>query len=104
MVSLPGTELKSRGFKPSRRDGILRAIKIRKRSHVVRFYGMLKCLDVSQILNRQNCHSFVHSSYLPRISLLVGLPESSGGRVSSYHQPASSQWLSMFTYYPGDEQ
>jgi hypothetical protein len=39
----------------------------------------------------QNSHSFVHSSYLPQMSVLVGLPESCGGRVRSYHQPAP--WL-----------
>jgi hypothetical protein len=61
------------------------------------------------ILNRQNSHFFVHSSSLPQMSLLVGLPESSGGWVRSYPQPASSSsaaaaWLSMLTYYPGDEE
>jgi hypothetical protein len=36
---------------------------------------------------------------LPQMSLLVGLPESSGGRVRSYPQLAlSSPWLSMLTY------
>jgi hypothetical protein len=59
------------------------------------------------MLNRQNSHSFVHSSSLPQMSLLVGLPESSGGWVRSYPQPASSAaaaWLSMLTYHPGDEE
>jgi hypothetical protein len=51
--------------------------------------------------DRQNSHSFVHSSYLPQMSVLVVLPESSGGRVRSYPQPASSPWLSMLTYRPG---
>jgi hypothetical protein len=54
--------------------------------------------------DRQNSYSFVHSSYLPQMSLLVGLPESSGGWVRSFLQPASSPWLSMLTYHPGDEQ
>jgi hypothetical protein len=60
--------------------------------------------------DRKNSHSFVHSSYLPQMSQLVGLPESSGGRVRSYPQPASSSspppppWLPMYTYHPGDEQ
>jgi hypothetical protein len=43
------------------------------------------------------------------MSLLIGLPESSGGRVRIYLQPvssssSSSSWLSMFIYHPGDEQ
>jgi hypothetical protein len=43
---------------------------------------------------------------LPQMSLLVGLSESSGGRVRSYPQPASSSlpWLSVLTYNPGDKQ
>jgi hypothetical protein len=54
--------------------------------------------------NRQNSHSFVHSSYFPQMSLLEGLPESSSGRVRSYPQPASSPpWLCTITYHPGDE-
>jgi hypothetical protein len=58
------------------------------------------------ILKRPNPHYFVHSSYLPKMSLPVGLPQSSGGRDSSYHQPASSSspWFSMLTYHLGDEQ
>jgi hypothetical protein len=61
--------------------------------HVKRF------VDVSQILNTQNSHSFVHSSYL--------LPDDSAGRTArvvvaggqnrSFPQPASSSsspWLS----------
>jgi hypothetical protein len=32
----------------------------------------------------KNYHSFVHSSYLPHMSLLIWLPESSGGRVKIY--------------------
>jgi hypothetical protein len=39
---------------------------------------ILRCVkDTSSIsgTDRQNSHSFVHSSYLPQMSLLVGLPE-----------------------------
>jgi hypothetical protein len=56
--------------------------------------------------DRQNSHSFVHSSYFPQMSLLVGLLVSSGRQVS-YPQPSSSSsspWLSMLTCHPGDEQ
>jgi hypothetical protein len=40
------------------------------------------------------------------ISLKVGkLPESSGGRVRNYSQPASSSpWVFKFIYHLGDEQ
>jgi hypothetical protein len=46
------------------------------------------------------------------MSLLVGLLESSGGRVRSFTQPASSSsssspppppWLLVLIYHPGDE-
>jgi hypothetical protein len=54
--------------------------------------------------DRQNAHSF-HSSYLPQMSLLLGLPENCGGRVRSYPQPIySSPCFSMLTYHPGGEQ
>jgi hypothetical protein len=47
----------------------------------------------------------VHFSYFPQISLLVELAESSGGRVRSYYQPASSSpWPSMLTHHSGYEQ
>jgi hypothetical protein len=37
------------------------------------------------------------------MSLLAGLPESSGGSIRSYPQPASSSspWMSMLTYHTG---
>jgi hypothetical protein len=41
------------------------------------------------------------------MSLLIGLPENSGGRARSYSQPAlssSSSWLSILAYHLGDEQ
>jgi hypothetical protein len=90
-----------RGFKPGRDDGCLRAIKIRStpssrmgsksgRSHVIRFYGILKIPWGISDTDRQNSHSFVHSSYLPQMSLQVGQRKSSGGRIRSYPQPASS--------------
>jgi hypothetical protein len=50
----------------------------------MRFYGMLKIPFGISDTDRQNSHSFIHSSYLPQMSLLVGLPESSGGQVRSY--------------------
>jgi hypothetical protein len=54
--------------------------------------------------DRQNSHSFVHSPYLPQMSLLVGMPENSGVRVRSNSQTVlSSPWLSMLAYHPGDE-
>jgi hypothetical protein len=56
---------------------------------------MLKIPSGISDTDRKNSHSFFHSSYFPQMSLLVGLPESSGGRVRSYAQPASSSpWLS----------
>jgi hypothetical protein len=52
----------------------------------------------------QNSHSFVHSSYFTQMSLLVGLPEISGGRVRSYPQPVSSPpWLFVVTCQTGYE-
>jgi hypothetical protein len=72
------------GSDPTENEGFLRAIKIRstpsfgwevrRRSHVVRFYGMLKIPWGISDTDRQNSHSFEHSSYLPQMSLLVGLP------------------------------
>jgi hypothetical protein len=59
-------------------------------------------VDVSKILNTQNSHSFVHSSYSLYMSLTVGLPASSGRQVRSYLQPAtSSPRLCMLTYHRG---
>jgi hypothetical protein len=115
VVNVFATGSKGRGFKPGRGDGFLRAIKIRSTSsfgwevkpevHVVRFYGMLKIpCDISDT-DRQNSHSSVHYFCLPHMSLLVGVPGSSSGRVRSYPQPASSSssssWLSMLTYHTG---
>jgi hypothetical protein len=39
---------------------------------------------------------------LPKISLLIGLPESSGGEFRSYPElELLSPWLSTLTYHPG---
>jgi hypothetical protein len=63
---------------------------------------MLKILWGISDYDRQNSNFFAHSSYLPQMSLLAGLPESSGERVRNYPQQASSSpWLSMLTYHPG---
>jgi hypothetical protein len=71
----------------------------------LRFYGMLKIPWGISDNDTQNSHSFVRPSYFPQMSVLVGLSESSGGRVRSYTQPASSSpWLSMLRYHPRDEQ
>jgi hypothetical protein len=69
---------------------------------MVRFYGMLNILCGISGTDRQNPYSVVHFSYLPQMYLLLGLSESSGGRVSNHPQPSSSSsWLSMLTYHPG---
>jgi hypothetical protein len=47
---------------------------------------------VSQILIDKILTPSSHSFYLPQMSLMAGLPESSGGRVRSYPQLASSPW------------
>jgi hypothetical protein len=80
------------GFKPSRGDGFLMAINIRSTpSFGWEVKPEVPCrkrrsVDVSKILSTRNFHSFVHSSYLLQISLLVGLPESCGRQVMSYPQ------------------
>jgi hypothetical protein len=72
------------GSDPTESEGFLRAIKIlstpsfgwdvSRRSHFVKFYGMLKIPWGISDTDRQNSHSFEHSSYLPQMYLLVGLP------------------------------
>jgi hypothetical protein len=105
VVSVLATGTKSRGFKPDRGDGFLRAIKI----HSTPSFGWevkpeIPCRNILWHV-KDLLRSFAHSSYLPQMSLLVGLPESSGGRVRSYPQTVSSPpRLSMLTYHPGDEQ
>jgi hypothetical protein len=99
--SVLATGPKGRGFKPGRGDGFLRAIKICSTpsfgwevkpevSYRKILWHVKDPFEVFQILKKQNSHSFIHSSYLPQMSLLVGLPESSGGRVRSYPQPPTS--------------
>jgi hypothetical protein len=113
VVSVLATGPKGCWFRPCLGDGFLRAKKSAahfpsdgRRSHVVRFCGLLKIPWGISDTDRQKSCSLVHFSYIPQISVLVGLPESSGGRVRSYPQPASSSspWLSMLTYHPGNEQ
>jgi hypothetical protein len=109
VVSVLTTGLKGRGL-----DGFLTAIQIRSTPSFGwevkpdvpcrKIYGMLKIPWGISDADMQNSHSFFHSSYLPQMSLVVGLPESSGGRVRSYPQPASSPWLFTLAYHPGDEQ
>jgi hypothetical protein len=95
VVSVLATGPKGRGFKHGRGDGFLRAIKIRSTPSIgwevkleVPCHKILR--HVKDSLRYQNSHSFVSSFYLPQVSVLVGLPESSDGRVRSYPQPASS--------------
>jgi hypothetical protein len=112
VVSVLATGPKGRGFRPGRGDGFLRAIKIRStpffgwevKPEVLCRNGMLKIPWDISYTSMQNSHSSFSSSYLPKMSLLVGLPESSGGRVRSYPERASSlPSLSMLTYHPADE-
>jgi hypothetical protein len=101
------------GFKPGRGDAFLRSIKIRNtpsfgwevtpeipsRNILRHVKNPLRYLryGIGKILT--------HSSISPtccQMSLLVGQPESSGGRVRGVPQPVSSSpWLSMLTYHPG---
>jgi hypothetical protein len=106
VVSVLATGPKGRGFRPGRGDGFLRAIKIRSthffgwevKPEVLCRNGMLKIPWDISYTSMQNSHSSCSSSYLPKMSLLVGLPESSGGRVRSYPERASSlPSLSMLT-------
>jgi hypothetical protein len=54
------------------------------------FTACIRSVDVSKIVNKRNSHSFVHSSSFPLMSLLVGLPDSSGIRVRNYPLQALS--------------
>jgi hypothetical protein len=95
VFSVLATGPKGRGFKPSRGDGFLRAIKNRSTPSFGRKVKpeVSRCKILRHVkkipwgisdTNRKNFNSLVHSSYLPQISMLVGLPETSGGRVRSY--------------------
>jgi hypothetical protein len=79
MVSVLATGPKGCGFEPGQGDGFLRAIKIRStpssrlgskagRSHVVRFYGMLKNLSPTG-MDRLNSHFLRPSPTAPEASL-----------------------------------
>jgi hypothetical protein len=115
VVSVLATGHKGRGLKPGRGDGFLRTINIRStlsfrwkvKPEVPcrKISACTKSVDVSKILNTQNSHNFVHSSYSLQVSLLVGLPARSGSQVRSYPQPASSSSPRPSTHVqPGDEQ
>jgi hypothetical protein len=113
VVSMLATGPKGHGFKPGWGDGFLRAIKIRSTpSFRWEVKPEVPCRKILWhvripwgISDRQNSHFFVHSSCLPQMSLLVELPESSGGWVRSYPQLVSSlPWLSTLTYHLGDKQ
>jgi hypothetical protein len=99
VVNVLATGPKGRGFKPRLGDGFLRAIK--SPQHIFLRMGSKTgdpmswnftewSIDICQILILK---IFTPSS-IPRtcsqISLLVGLPESSGGRVRSFPHPALS--------------
>jgi hypothetical protein len=102
VVSVLATGPKGRGFKPGRGDGFLRAIKI---GSTPSFGWEVKpCRKIIRHVkhpwgtsdtDKQNSHSFVHSYYFPQMSLLVGLPESSGGRVSRHHNQHGSSCSNM---------
>jgi hypothetical protein len=62
-------------------------------------------LTTSRRLLPWPCRGRTYQVVTKEDNLLAAPPESSDGRVRSYSQPASSPpWLSMLTYYPGDEQ
>jgi hypothetical protein len=107
VVSVHAIGLKGRGFKPSQGDEFLRAIKV----HSTPYFGwkvkpedpcptilwvVKRSVDITQILI---CKILTPSSIPPtcsQMSLLVGLPESSGGQVRSFIQPVSlSPWLAF---------
>jgi hypothetical protein len=98
VVTVLETGPKGRGLKPGWDDVFLKTIKIRS---IPSFGSEVKPETSSRNIlrhvkhplrfsdrptDRQNSHSFFDSC-LPQISLLVGLVESSGGRVRSYPQP-----------------
>jgi hypothetical protein len=63
---------------------------------------MLKILEVFQVLIGKTLTPFI-PSYLPQMSLLVGLPESSGGLARSY--PQDIIIIAVHVHIsPGDEQ
>jgi hypothetical protein len=99
---------------PGRGDEFLNAIKTRSTSFFgwevkregpmsLDFTACKRSVDVWKMLNTQSSHSCIHSSRSLHLSLLVGLPASSGRQVRGYPQPASSPRLSAHIH-PGDEQ
>jgi hypothetical protein len=101
------------GFRSGRSDGFLRVIKIRSTP----CFGWeikpeVPCRKILQHVKDplryfrywQNPHSFVHSSYSLQMSLVVGLPASSGRRVRSYSQPALSPPRLSADIHPRDVQ
>jgi hypothetical protein len=101
--SVLATGPKGRWFKSGRGEGFFRVIKIRSASSdAIRFNGTLK---LSWRTLDAEAKNLTPSSILPtcfQISLLVGLPESSSGRVRSFLQPATlSPWFSALTYHLG---
>jgi hypothetical protein len=114
----PAKLIVGRGFKPGRGDGILTAIKIRS----IPSFGWEVKLEVpcrkilrhvkNPLTHLQELLCEILTPSIPltgsQMSLLVGLPQGSGGRVRSFTQLASSlsssPCLSTFSYHPGDEQ
>jgi hypothetical protein len=113
-VSVLATGPNGVGFKPGRGDQFLRAIKIGStpsfRWEVKPEIPFRKILQHVKDPLRYYRYWYAKFSLLrpflllAQMSLLVGLPERSGGRVRSYPQPASSPWHCMLTYHPGDKQ
>jgi hypothetical protein len=118
VVSVLATGPKGRGFKPSWYDGFLKAIKMHSTSsfgweiksevlcrkilrHVKDFTTCKRSVDVSKILNMQNSHAFIHSSYLLPMSLLVGLPESSGKSQELFPASINITTASTLTFTQG---
>jgi hypothetical protein len=115
VVSVLAIGPKGRGFNPGRGDGFLRAIQIRSTPSFGRevkpevpcrkiILHVKLSVDVSKILNTQNSHSFVNSSYSLQVSLLVGLPASSGRQVRNCPQLVSSSPQLSTHIHPGNEQ
>jgi hypothetical protein len=117
VVSVLASGPKGRGLRPGRGGGFLRAIIIRStpsfgrevkpEAQCRKMLRHVRSVDVSytSLLIRK---ILTPSSIFPtrsQMSLLVGLPESSGGRVRTFPQPASSSspWLSTLTYHLEDE-
>jgi hypothetical protein len=69
------------------------------------FTACKRSVDVSKILIFEILSSSSISPIRSQMSLLVGLPERSSGRVRSFTQPASSSpWTLHAHIHPGNEQ